>query len=111
MRILAPAGAFQHEAQRGPRLGQVWIETTGVPRMGFGQPQRLGIRRRVGARGLELHGAGVGHADLIGGFARMLLQQLLERGPGRGDPAALQGFQGHAAFGKRPVRREQQLQV
>jgi predicted enzyme related to lactoylglutathione lyase len=41
----------------------------------------------------------------------MLLEQLLERGPGRGDAGALQRFQGHAAFGPRPMRREQQLQV
>ena len=51
--IRAPAGAFQHEAQRGPRFGQVRIDMTGVQRVGFGQPQRFSIRRRVGAGGLR----------------------------------------------------------
>jgi hypothetical protein len=41
----------------------------------------------------------------------MLLQQTLERGPGRGDAAAPQRIQRCAAFGERPMWREQQLQV
>ena len=50
-----------------------------------GQPQGVGVRRRVGAGGLELHHAGVGHADVVRRLTRVLLEQSLERGAGRAD--------------------------
>ncbi len=110
-RIVPPAGPLQHEAERGPRLGQVRAQATGVLRMRRGQPQGVGVRRRVGAGGLELHHAGVGHADVVRRLTRVLLEQSLERGPGAADPIALERLQGGAAFGPGPMRRQQQLQV
>ena len=61
------AGAIEHESERGPRLAVVRIETARLARVIGGGGERVEGRLRVGARHLEPHRAGVGHADMGGG--------------------------------------------
>ena len=82
-----------------------------MQRMRLGHLERGHVRGGIRAAGLKLHHAGVGKANLIRGVARMLLNELLERGARRGHAFALQRFERHAAFCRRSLRRQQQLQI
>ena len=44
-RILEEAGAAEHEAERGPRLGQARVEAARLPRVAHRPRQRLGVGR------------------------------------------------------------------
>lgn len=92
---------------RGPGLCRLRIEATGLARVVRGQRERFDIGLRVRARHLEVHDAGVGHADVGRCELRCALHDALEHAPGAGDPIRLECLQCRSAFEERAVRPKQ----
>ena len=103
-------GAIEHEAEGGPRLAVPGIESTGLAGMLERLLQRLHVRRRIGARHFELHGARVREADLRRRLSGDLGQDALEHLSGVDDLIAFERFQRRAAFNPHAVRRQERVE-
>ena len=109
-RVEAVAGPVEHESKRRPRLAGLRIEPARLARVMGGQGERGRVGRRIGARHLELHDAGVGQPDMRRRVLGRTAQRALEDFPRPGDAIALEGFERRPPLDERAMRREQRIE-
>ena len=109
-RVDAIAGPVEHESQRRPRLARLRIEPARLARVMGGQGERGHVGRRIGARHLELHDAGVGQPDMRRRVLGRAAQRALEDLARAGDPIAFEGFERRPPLDERAMRREQRIE-
>ena len=109
-RVDAIAGPLQHEPERRPRFTRLRIEPARLARMVGRLGQRVRVGRRIGARHLELHHAGVRQPDVRRRVLGHRAQRALEDLARARDLFALEALERRPALDERAMRREQRLE-
>ena len=104
------AGAIEHESQRRPRFAVLRVQPARFARHGERDLKRAAVGRAIGARHLELHGAGVRQPDVRRRLLGHLRQHALEDVARVHDLIALERLERRAPFDPQPMRRQQRVE-